>query len=50
MLKYFEVLCSDPDNCQSTPGTAFGRIKMPPVPAPTPAVSPCRLIVKGNPL
>ena len=50
VLKYRDVLRSSPDNCQSTPGTVFGRTKIPPVPAPTPAVSPCRLIVNGNPL
>ncbi len=33
-----------------TPGTALGRTKIPPVPAPTPAVSPFKLTVNGNPV
>src|SRR5437764_10181808 len=49
VLKYRAVLCCDPERRQSAPGTRLGRTKMPPVPAPTPAVSPFRLGVNGNP-
>src|ERR1041385_6836514 len=43
------VLCWLPESCQLAPYTALGRTKMPPVPAPTPAVSPRRFSVNGKP-